>query len=60
MTTTAQPRQSRRPVFDDGAVDPARAMDALSYIPADLPREDWVKAAMAAKAAGVSFDDFDL
>lgn len=55
---TPQPRQSRRPVFDDGAVDPARALDALQYIPSDLPREDWVKAAMAAKAAGLTFDDF--
>lgn len=36
-----------------------RAREALQAIPADLPREEWVKAGMAAKAAGLGFDDFD-
>ena len=36
-----------------------RARDALHAIPPDLPREDWVRAGMAAHAAGLSFDDFD-
>lgn len=36
-----------------------RALEALQIIPADLPREDWVKIGMAAKSAGLSFDDFD-
>lgn len=36
-----------------------RARDALQAIPPDLPRDDWVKTAMAVQAAGLSFDDFD-
>ena len=36
-----------------------RAHDALCSIPADLPRDDWVKAGMAAHAAGLDFDAFD-
>jgi hypothetical protein len=36
-----------------------RARDALRSIPPDLPRDDWVKAGMAAHAAGLGFDDFD-
>ena len=36
-----------------------RAMEALQAIPADLPREEWVKAGMAAQAAGLDFDTFD-
>ncbi len=36
-----------------------RARDALHAIPPDLPRPEWVKAGMAAHAAGLSFDDFD-
>lgn len=36
-----------------------RARDALQSIPADLPRDEWVKAGMAAHAAGLTFDDFD-
>ena len=39
--------------------DTDRARDALHSIPADLPREGWVKAGMAAHAAGLGFDDFD-
>lgn len=38
--------------------DTDRAREALSAIPASVPREDWVKAGMAAKAAGLSLDDF--
>lgn len=36
-----------------------RARDALQSIPPDLPRDEWVKAGMAAHAAGLTFDDFD-
>ena len=35
------------------------AIDALNAIPPDLPREEWVRAAMGAHAAGVQFDAFD-
>jgi hypothetical protein len=40
-------------------VDLDRARDALQAIPPDLPREDWVRAGMAAHAAGLPFDEFD-
>lgn len=36
-----------------------RARDALHAIPADLPRDEWVRAGMAAHAAGLPFDEFD-
>lgn len=36
-----------------------RARDALHAIPPDLPRDEWVKAGMAAHAAGLGFADFD-
>ncbi len=36
-----------------------RARDALHAIPPDLPRSDWVRAGMAAHAAGLDFDEFD-
>jgi hypothetical protein len=36
-----------------------RARDALYTIPADLPREEWVKVGMAAHAAGLDFDVFN-
>ena len=36
-----------------------RARDALYSIPADLPREEWVKLGMAFQDAGGGFDDFD-
>ena len=39
--------------------DTARAADALRAIPPDLPRDEWVRAAMGAHAAGLDFDDFD-
>jgi putative DNA primase/helicase len=39
--------------------NPDRARNALYAIPADLPRDQWVKAGMAAHAAGLPFDDFD-
>ncbi len=39
--------------------DLSRARNALYSIPPDLPRDEWVRAGMAAQAAGLSFDDFD-
>ena len=39
--------------------DTAKAIDALHSIPPDLPRDEWVKVAMGAHAAGVDFDTFD-
>lgn len=36
-----------------------RARDALHAIAPDAPREVWVRAGMAAHAAGLSFEDFD-
>ncbi len=36
-----------------------RARDALYAIPADLPREEWVRIGMAAQAAGLDFDVFN-
>jgi len=36
-----------------------RARDALQSIPPDLPRDEWVRAGMAAHAAGLSLDEFD-
>ena len=36
-----------------------RAREALQAIPPDLPRDEWVKAGMAAQAAGLGFDDFN-
>ncbi len=38
--------------------DTERAREALQAIPASLPREDWVRVGMAAKAAGLTLDDF--
>ena len=40
-------------------IEQARAIEALQAIPADLPRDDWVRAGMAAQAAGLDFDAFD-
>ncbi|MCC7277476.1 MAG: AAA family ATPase [Chromatiaceae bacterium] len=39
--------------------DPDRARAALWSVPADLPREDWVRIGMAAQAAGLALEDFD-
>ncbi len=39
--------------------DLARAKEALFTIPPDLPRDEWVKAGMAAQAAGLDFDTFN-
>ena len=39
--------------------DIERARDALHAIPPDLPRDAWIKAGMAAHAAGIGFDDFN-
>ena len=36
-----------------------RARDALHAIPPDLPRDEWVRAGMAAHAAGLPFNEFD-
>ncbi|KQB56016.1 MULTISPECIES: AAA family ATPase [Acidovorax] len=41
------------------AADTARAHDALFAIPPDLPRDEWVRAGMAAQAAGLDFDTFN-
>ena len=41
------------------ADDLDRARDALLSIPPDLPREEWVRAGMAAQAAGLDFDAFN-
>ena len=38
--------------------DIERARAALQAIPADLPREAWTRAGMAAKAAGLALEDF--
>ena len=35
------------------------ARDALHSIPPDLPRDEWVRAGMAAHAAGIDFDAFN-
>ena len=39
--------------------DSARAREALFAIPADLPRDQWVKVGMAAHDSGLSFADWD-
>ena len=41
------------------AADLDRARDALHAIPPDLPRDEWVRAGMAAQAAGLDFDAFN-
>jgi putative DNA primase/helicase len=38
--------------------EPQRAAAALFHLDPSCPREEWVKAGMAAKAAGLSFDEF--
>ena len=39
--------------------DLERARSALHAIPPDLPRDEWVRAGMAAQAAGLDFDAFN-
>jgi len=39
--------------------DLSRASDALYSIPPDVPRDDWVRAGMAAQSAGLDFDAFN-
>ena len=39
--------------------DTDRAIDALHSIPPDLERDSWVRAGMAAQAAGLGFDAFN-
>ena len=41
------------------APDSDRARDALQAIPPDLPHDEWVRAGMAAQAAGLDFDVFN-
>ena len=41
------------------AADSDRARGALKAIPPDLPRDEWVRAGMAAQAAGLDFDAFN-
>lgn len=41
------------------AVDTVRAREALSHIPADIGRPDWVRALMAAQAAGLEREDVE-
>lgn len=41
------------------AADIQDALDALHFIDPGLPRDEWVKVGMAAKTAGISFEDFD-
>ena len=36
-----------------------RAREALQAIPPDLPRDEWVRAGMAAHSEGLNFEDFD-
>lgn len=38
--------------------DRERAADALQYLDAGCARDEWVRAGMAAKSAGLDFDDF--
>ena len=38
--------------------DASRARDALNHIDAGCARDEWVRAGMAAKSAGLDFDDF--
>jgi putative DNA primase/helicase len=38
--------------------DPERAREALPHIDPSCPRDEWVRIGMAAKSAGLSFDDF--
>lgn len=39
--------------------DVERALTALHVIPSDLPRDEWVRAGMAAQAAGLTFEDWN-
>ena len=52
---TPEAHTRRRDYRDD---DPARARDALYALDSGCPREEWVRLAMAAKAAGLDADDF--
>lgn len=38
--------------------DTSRALSALNHIDPSCPRDEWVRIGMAAKAAGLSFEDF--
>jgi hypothetical protein len=58
MAAFAFTPQAKAPRLDHRADDPARARDALHALDSGCPREEWVRLAMAAKAAGLSADDF--
>lgn len=45
--------------MEDRSLDPQRILSALSFIPADLPRDEWVRIGMALHSAGMPFDAFD-
>lgn len=45
--------------MEDHSLDPQRILSALSFIPADLPRDEWVMVGMALHSAGMPFDAFD-
>lgn len=47
-------RENRR------TLDAERARDALKYLDPSCSREDWIRIGMAAKASGLSFDDFHI
>ena len=52
----AQPHMHRG---EPNGHDLDRARDALNAIPPDLPRDDWVRAGMAAQSIGLDVDDFN-
>lgn len=58
MTAFAFKPQGSAPRRDYRDDDPTRARDALHSLDAGCPREEWVRLAMAAKAAGLDADDF--
>lgn len=39
--------------------DIARALSALNHLESGRPYDEWMKIGMAAKSAGISFDDFN-
>jgi hypothetical protein len=58
MTAFAFTPQANAQRLDHRGDDPARARDALHALDSGCPREEWVRLAMAAKAAGLDADDF--
>ncbi len=45
--------------MSDQSRDVGRASDALRAIPSDLQRDGWMRVGMAAKVAGITFEEFD-